>query len=144
MSFYSSGSSFSSSFASPDNARWENRFQSQPQEPPSLTSTPIHPFHRGELVSVNQKLDHLVTIVMDQKAVIEKSKRMITLLAKQFHILFIGQRDTAELQQQVFDLNDKLSEVQASVHKINQTSCSGKRKRSLIPKDLCVGVAILI
>ena len=78
MSFYSSDASFSSSFQSPGSGRWAAQFQHQP----SLASTPTRvasspPFHTQDMLSLNQKLDKMITVIMDQKCLIEKGELFV-------------------------------------------------------------------
>ena len=53
-----------------------------------------------------------------------------------------GQQETADLQQQVLDLGGQLTDLQASVQEMKQASHSigSKRRKSCIPKELCVSV----
>ena len=52
----------------------------------------------------------------------------------------IGQKDTTDLQKQVSELGDKLKDVQTSMQSVGASVCT--KKKSLIPKDLCVGFFI--
>lgn len=73
MSFYSNGTSFRSSFSSPESGIWDAQF-SQTHQP--LTSTPKQPprYSNQDIVGLNQKLDHMVTIMMEQKSIIERGR----------------------------------------------------------------------
>ena len=52
--------------------------------------------------------------------------------------LHLGQKETAELQKRVSELGDKLNDVQMCMQSVSVRS----KKKSLIPKDLCVSLIL--
>ena len=67
MSFYGTGSSFSSSFSSPGAGGWGS---------PQAISTPPSSFRAGshDMLALKQKLDEMATIMTSQKELIEKGE----------------------------------------------------------------------
>ena len=129
MSFYSSDASFLSSFQSPGSGRWAAQFKHQP----SFASTPTRvasspPFHMQDMLSLNQKLDKMMMVIMDQKCLIEKGE-LFVLESNFFYIVaIISQQDTADLQEQVLQFGEKLSIMQAAMGEMKTFS---KAKGSL-------------
>ena len=92
------------------------------QQPPYASATTRYP-RDEDLVGVNQKLDRVLSLVLDQNSTIHQ-----------------GQKETAELSRQLDGLSKSVDEVKRRVYQL-QSSASARGGRKRVPKDLSVSAS---